>query len=204
VDIIIPFVYGDGKISRKNTSAILIQVKNNANFGPKPKSILFELMNPYFLRFFDLDEEDPVPVIRMVFALASRTSTVDSIPPRQQRRERTAKVEAEAKLTKKSPKYTAYDIWCAKASSDTFLVIKAADEDVYAKLLKVCKVFPAAYSLGIDEVLPSVSSLRRSMNPGTAADPSHWKEFCDTNVDGGLGEFPDDVDFDDEEDEEDE
>jgi hypothetical protein len=69
--------------------------------------------------------------------------------------------------------------------------------------LKVCKVFPAAYSLGIDEVLPSVSSIPRSMKPGTAADPSHWKEFCDADVEGGLGDLADNVDLeDDEEDDE--
>jgi len=38
-------------------------------------------MNPFFLRFFDIDEE-PLPVIRVVFALASRASIVSVIPPK--------------------------------------------------------------------------------------------------------------------------
>ncbi|KAF8806794.1 hypothetical protein BYT27DRAFT_7233606 [Phlegmacium glaucopus] len=195
VDIVVPFMYCAGKLSRINVSAIFIQVKNDAAFTTKPNVILFDLMNPYFLRFFDMDEEEPLPVIRMVFALASRSPAIEVIPPKHERFPQTAKIQAADKSSKGSPRYTSYDIWCARACSDTFGVIKPGDDDTYANLLKVCKVFPAAYTDGIAQHVPSVESMRRKMNPGTATGADHWNEFCGGDIREKVEDTADNVDF---------
>ncbi|KAF8806799.1 hypothetical protein BYT27DRAFT_6608899 [Phlegmacium glaucopus] len=93
VDIVIPFMYCAGKLSRINVSAIFIQVKNDAAFTTKPNFILFDLMNPFSPRFFDMDEE-PLPVLRMVFALASRSPAIEVIPPKHEHFPQRAKVQA--------------------------------------------------------------------------------------------------------------
>ncbi|KAF8815386.1 hypothetical protein BYT27DRAFT_7333931 [Phlegmacium glaucopus] len=194
VDIVIPFMYCAKKLSKTNVSAIFIQVKNDATFTTKPNVILFDLMNPYFLRFFDIEEE-PLPVIRMVFALASHSPAIEVIPPKHERFPQTAKTQAAEKSSKGSPRYTSYDIWCAKACSDTFGVIKPGDDDTYANLLKVCKVFPAAYTDGIAQHVPSVESMRRKMNPGTATGADHWNEFCGGDIREKVEDTADNVDF---------
>ena len=189
VDIVIPFVYRGGMLSRQNISAIFIQVKNNANFGPKPNVLLFDLMNPFLLRFYDVDEKDQLPVIRMVFALASRKASLTVMAPMPERPMRQAKTK-----DRKSPRYTAYDIWCARASSDTFGVISTGDDNTFESLLKLCKVFPDAYTSDID--LCVVEEVRRSMNPGTAVDPKHWGFCSDVTKFEEIREDPaDDVDF---------
>jgi hypothetical protein len=73
---------------------------------------------------------------------------------------------AAGKAAQKSPRYTSYDIWCSKASSQTFGVIKIEHEPEYALLLKADKVFPQAYCSEFD--IEEVESIRRSMNPGTS------------------------------------
>ncbi|KAF8637024.1 hypothetical protein AX17_003093 [Amanita inopinata Kibby_2008] len=147
VDIIMPFTYHTGTLSRRTTSAIFVQLKNNAIFGSKPNVILFDLMNPYLLRFYDLDDENPLPIIRMVFALASHKAAVTAIPPKTEQPRQGARIQTD-KANVKSPTYTAYDIWCAKACSDTFGIIKGGkegDDTTYENLLKICKAFSAAY-----------------------------------------------------------
>jgi hypothetical protein len=36
-------------------------------------------MNPYFLGFFDMDEQKPVPIIRMVFALSAKKACIEAV-----------------------------------------------------------------------------------------------------------------------------
>jgi hypothetical protein len=152
-----------------------VQVKNDKKFKAQPNPILFDLMNPYLVRFFDINEQQPLPIIRMVFALGSPTAAVEVLPQYVERLPRKAKT-ASRKATQKSPRYTSYDIWCAKASSETFGVIKIEHEPEYALLLKADKVFPQAYcsEFGIEEV----ESIRRSMNPRTSVKAAHWASFC--------------------------
>jgi len=113
-------------------------------------------------------------------------------PPRK------AKTAAQ-KAARGSPPYTTYDIWCAKASSDTFSVIKDDDESNYAQLLKVDKVFPKAYHADI--AVAELENIRRSMNPGTSVDVVHWTALCGTNVPKAPAvDLADEVDFGDEDD----
>jgi hypothetical protein len=92
VDIIVPFLYWDSILRRENVSAFFIQGKNDEKFQETPRLHLFDRMNPCenSLGFFNPKETHPVPVIRMVFALASKTPCVTVIksperiqPPRR-------------------------------------------------------------------------------------------------------------------------
>jgi hypothetical protein len=76
IDIVIPFLYWDPVLRRDNVSALFIQGKNDETFQATPQEYLFDMMNPYRVQFFDKKETDPVPIVRMVFALASITPCV--------------------------------------------------------------------------------------------------------------------------------
>jgi hypothetical protein len=175
-DVILPFLYFDAKLQRDNVSAILIQVKNDKRYSTTPNIFLFDAMNPYFLRFFDMDEANPLPIIRMVFALAASDAGVEVIEHTIARKNPPRKAKGK-KQKKRAPLFTAYDIWCAKASIDTFAVITADEEHAgtYAALLKVGSVFPKAYEA--QTTIKSAMSARRNMNPGTAIHPDHWIRF---------------------------
>jgi len=82
---------------------------------PSPSTLLGSL-------FFDLDEKQPLPIIRMVFAFGSPSAAVRVIPQYVERPPGKAKTEAR-EAVQKSPCYTSYDIWCTKASSETFGII---------------------------------------------------------------------------------
>ncbi|KIL57284.1 hypothetical protein M378DRAFT_396218 [Amanita muscaria Koide BX008] len=175
IDIIAPLVFGIETLCRSNISALLVQVNNDKSYRAQPNTILFDLMNPYLIRFFDMDEKIPLPIIRMVFALGSPTAAVKVIPQYAERLPRKAKTAAQ-KAVQRSPRYTSYDIWCAKASSETFGVVKTEDEQNYSLLLKTEKVFPQAYCSEFST--KEIESIKRSMNPGTSVKEAHWTSFC--------------------------
>ena len=195
IDVLIPFMYYDAKLGRHNVSVILIQVKNDQKFSTTPRRWLFDGMNPYFVGVFDHSDEEPLPVIRMVFALSSTKSGVTIIEPERTRYRRKAK----GKKGKKSPPYTSYDIWCAGAFAKTFAVIKETEEKTYEQLLKVCSPFPQSYKSDLEEM----EKRRRSMNPGTMTNVDHWHAFeLDPNEEV-IDEELDDYDYDVESDEDD-
>ena len=169
VDVVIPFLYWDNVLRRENVSALFVQSKNDETFQCKPHHDLFDMMNPYHCGFFDVNESSLVPIIRMVFALASSTSCVTAIkhaeriqPPR----------EGAFKAKFQADKYTAFDIWCGKASQETFRPIK--DDGVFQKLLLRSRVFPDVYEHKKSEALQNAT---RSMNPATDVHRAHWERF---------------------------
>ncbi|KAI0295063.1 hypothetical protein B0F90DRAFT_1940148 [Multifurca ochricompacta] len=105
VDIVLPVCVRDEKLSPRTTTAILIQVKNDKSYQYNISQFLFDAMEPYQVRLFPKGHT-PLPVIRMVFALASSKAGV-SIPAAPQRRHHY------------NPS-TCYDVWCAGVSGDTF------------------------------------------------------------------------------------
>ncbi|KAF8689160.1 hypothetical protein AX14_003377 [Amanita brunnescens Koide BX004] len=187
IDIVVPFTYSDAKLGRKNVSAILVQVKNDRKFSTTPIRWLFEGMNPFFVGLFDRSDE-PLPVIRMVFALSSAKTGVTILEPERTRYRRKAK----QKKAKKSPPYTSYDIWCAEAFAQTFTVINKAEEGVYEQLLKVCNPFPQSHKSALE--LPEEEALRRSMNPGSMIDVDHWDGFKAVETDEEMDDLEYDYD----------
>ncbi|KAF9505309.1 hypothetical protein BS47DRAFT_1385996 [Hydnum rufescens UP504] len=168
IDLVIPFIAGDHKLTEENVGVILIQVKNDQNFNEKPLDKLYGGMDPVYLGI--LPTESNIAVIRMVFALASRDPAVVV----RQRERRTTR--------RKASNFTSYDIWLAKASSQTFGPIEIEEEDQYTLALRLTKTFPHVYH---DE---AIQDTLRSMNPGSATDKAHWQYI---DYDGTLDTVPD-------------
>jgi hypothetical protein len=194
IDVVIPFLYYDDKLARWNVSAMLYQSKNDRSFSITPKRWLFDGMNPFSVGVFDPDDE-PLPVIRMVFALSSAKSGVTIMEPERTRYRQKAK----KRKAKKSPPYTSYDIWCAGAFAKTFAVINEAEEETYKQLLKVWDPFPESYKPRLE--VAGEEKQKRSMNPMVTADVDHWGAF--EAVEEGRDEEMDEYDYDDVESEED-
>ncbi|KIL63609.1 hypothetical protein M378DRAFT_164281 [Amanita muscaria Koide BX008] len=180
IDVLLPFLYLDNKLGRDNVSGIFIQVKNDQIFSSTPNLFLFDAMDPYILGFFDVDEQKPVPIIRMVFALASSESCIKAVEGASLRKNPTRTATPKGK-ERACPPYTAYDIWCAGTSAETFSVVRPGDEEVYSDLLKLCRPFPGVYEAHTE--IDSAKSARRNMNPGTAAHPDHWHWFSTAGQD---------------------
>lgn len=164
INLIVPFLISDAKVGRNSISAIFIQVKNNVSFNETPRSTLFEQMDPFKLGFFDPGEEPNVPIIRMVFGLASDSSHVEVItaPP----------IERGSKnLVTSESKFTSYDIWCARASRETFRVITS--DYVYQRLLKTTIGFPSIYFSPLKGRI-NEGAARRAQNPMAEPDQEHW------------------------------
>ncbi|KIL63636.1 hypothetical protein M378DRAFT_662372 [Amanita muscaria Koide BX008] len=174
IDVLLPFLYLDNKLGRDNVSGIFIQVKNDEKSSSTPDLSLFDAMNPYLLGFFDMDEQKPVPIIRIVFALASSEACVKTVEDASLRKNPPRITKSKGK-ERACPAYTAYDIWCAGTSAETFSVVKPSEEKVYSDLLKICRLFPSVYEAHTE--IDSVKSARRNMNPSTAAHPDHWSWF---------------------------
>src|SRR6266576_1192304 len=118
IDILVPFTYSDAMLGRRNVSAILIHVENDRRFSTTPIRWLFDGMNPFFVGVFNHSDE-PLPVIRMVFALSSAKSGVTIMEPERAKYLR----KAENKKAKKSSPYTSYDIRSTGAFAETIAVI---------------------------------------------------------------------------------
>ena len=169
VDIVLPLCLKEEKgeelkLSPRSVSAILIQVKNDAKYGHTIDKTLFDGLDPNRVGLFK--EGSPQrPVIRMVFALASKEHAVAFPDPRVHVRGR-------------FDGCTTFDIWCAGLSS--FGCIDEGDLSSYVDLLDRSLQPHDAFSLGDikDEYLdPSTKASRgrrrRRMAALTMVDPGH-------------------------------
>ena len=112
VDIVLPLCPNQGNLSPDTVSAILIQVKNDDSYGFNINPKLFHGLDPTDERLFE-QKSPQRPVIRMVFALASKEHGVDFPPVRKRGRGRFF------------DECTTFDIWCAG-----LLSFKNIDDDV--------------------------------------------------------------------------
>ncbi|RPD56220.1 hypothetical protein L227DRAFT_656305 [Lentinus tigrinus ALCF2SS1-6] len=102
IDLIIPILFGTVLV-KDQVSAVMIQVKNSRHYTTTVAHSLFTSMNPDECGWFDKNVQEPPPVLRLVFALASSRSAVVAPPPTAQRSEQLER-------------FTAYDVWCAGAT----------------------------------------------------------------------------------------
>ncbi|KAK2460395.1 hypothetical protein APHAL10511_007560 [Amanita phalloides] len=119
VDIILPICHKTEKLSHTTVTAILVQVKNNVKYIDHISPVLLNNMDPFELGLFDKNGSPPLPVIRIVFSLASQTSAV-RFPGHPSRH--------------RLDEFTAFDIWCAGLSKDVFQPI-GDNVDSYKVLL---------------------------------------------------------------------
>ncbi|KAM6489485.1 hypothetical protein JOM56_015042 [Amanita muscaria] len=123
VDIVLPVVCNITEpLSRDNVTAILIQVKNDKTFGLNITKRLLDGLDPFYVRLFTKGQS-PRPVIRVVFALASDKDGVNFPQRRSDSRHH-------------PDNFTAFDVWCAGLSSNTFKQIDDQDLDAYRVLLE--------------------------------------------------------------------
>ncbi|KAI0255536.1 hypothetical protein BJV78DRAFT_1176571 [Lactifluus subvellereus] len=156
IDIVLPICNTSRKLSRHNVTAILIQVKNDKAFQHQIDKMLFDGMDPFRIGLFS-NGDFPLPVIRMVFALASNQPGV-LFPAVPERRNHVGR-------------FTAYDIWCPGLSPETFKDI-GGDLTSYQTLLQRSLQPHDVYDLKetkdqyLDEATRSArGSLRRRMEP---------------------------------------
>jgi hypothetical protein len=169
VDIILPVLYLDDDskpkaLSHQTVTAILIQVKNSASFRKNIRSYLFDAMDPFEVKLFDSTVK-PLPIIRIVFALASDENVVKHVPRGGASR---------STRSKGRDTFTSYDLWCAGMSRVTFPAIgDDSDEASYRKLLD-CTISPGKKYYDVNrihwvtypkEVADRKAELLRSFNP---------------------------------------
>jgi hypothetical protein len=180
VDVVIPIVIDKDKpLTKENVTALLLQSKNDVSYSTNVFPSLFHIIDPYALGIFDRSTENPPPVIRMVYALASKESGVCVVKPpvrkalpRAAKEKAAEKQAAETKLNKYA--YTSFDIWCAQASSKTFRAIQTHEDGIYAELLKMSQDVPMMFQPP-EEYLASTAM---SMYPCGTSSAGHW-QFCE-------------------------
>lgn len=193
VDMILPMVYEDSVLRRTNITVIMIQSKNNSNFSTTPHRYLFDLMNPFTLGTFNKQDDNPRPVIRMVYALAARKPIVQVLERGRPTPERAAKDKGKGKDKDNGKSedngkgkgksqgqssirsFTSFDIWCGHTSSSTFGAIRPEDNETYRELLKRSKDVVEMFE-------PEQQSMREvtmSMYPGATSNNAHWRSFFD-------------------------
>jgi len=156
VDAINVFLISGTELRTDNLGVVLYQIKNNADYKDLPEPTLFDSMDLYDLNILEAGDK-PIPLIRIFFALASKTPSlyVTRHPP--------------------SSSYRAviHDIWSAGLSSD-FLDPIASTTDIWDSLLQASYGWKAIYKAETDVS----QDLRRCMNPGAADDNGHWSQWA--------------------------
>ncbi|KAH8103417.1 hypothetical protein BXZ70DRAFT_925519 [Cristinia sonorae] len=163
VDIIIPVLINSDMLSPRNVTCILIQVKNDGNFQTT-RDHLFVAMDPYDLRIFG-EDTNPLPVIRMVFALAShpRHSCLLKTPNHHGRLSSNCKNQ-----------HAFYDIWVGGCGPESFGVIEPSQAGTFMDLLKRSQ---EGY---LRELLKNKTIA--NMYPGGGASVAHWENFIKVAV----------------------
>lgn len=75
VGIVVPVCDTERKLSRNTMTAIIVQAKNSGEYGLEIDETLVDRMSPIKLGLFP-DDVTPKPVMRIIFALASREAGV--------------------------------------------------------------------------------------------------------------------------------
>jgi hypothetical protein len=119
IDGINPFLFHNTTLDLGNLGLMLWQSKNDAAFTATPQPSVFEAMDVYNLKILKAGKA-AVPLIKIVFALAAKTSSLTVVrhPP--------------------SVNYNAvlYEIWCAGISPDIFNVVEPSQANTWAALLQ--------------------------------------------------------------------
>lgn len=180
-DLLIPILFNNCLL-KENVSAILVQVKNDPFYQANIISDTFERMNPFGIsRVFSEELQSPRPVIRMVFALASGTPAIKFGYPASTHPTCSCEQNTQLKAQKNgsTPKFAAYDIWCAGTSSETFRVIQEHENYIYQELLIRTRDNYDPYSSGYGSVQDEAyrATARRAMDSGAQATLENHQRF---------------------------
>jgi len=174
VDIIIPVLMGN-ILDPKFITAILIQVKNDGHYTDNLCISLFDTMDPFAVELFSKTDGAPFPpVLRIVFALASEKSAVTA--PNHPTRH-SARLASE-------DEFTAYDLWIAGVSSQSFGVVPNDQTyDVYRHLLDRTRNVFNGYRMiskvadALTEFEQSRIDMRRMMHAAAASGDIHYQNY---------------------------
>ena len=169
VDILIPVLMGK-ILDPKFVTAILVQVKNDASFKDSLCIPLFTVMNPFKIKLFSKNEgkgSELPPVLRIVFALASQKPivTAPSVPMRKSPRDKIS-----------NSAFTAFDLWIAGVSPESFGVIPDGDTHATYKLL-VDRTRNQFNGYGALEEKEHYMDLKRTMHAAAASGNPHYKKY---------------------------
>ena len=188
VDLVVPVLRGN-LLRPRSITAILIQVKNDARFTSHLSRTLFTTMDPFKIDLFSKDGDAFPPILRIVFALASERSSVvaPSLPTR-----------CSPRLNSKD-KFTAYDLWIAGVSSQSFGVIPDKQtHDQYRLLLHRTRNIFNGYgavtsdggALNVEEA-PRID-WRHMMHAAAASGTLHFQNYIQNPIShkdcGGMDE----------------
>ncbi|PCH44741.1 hypothetical protein WOLCODRAFT_145141 [Wolfiporia cocos MD-104 SS10] len=168
IDGVIAFSAQERRMSVRNTGLIIWQVKLDKIYTSTPKWDMFSSMDPATLGIFDGEgnlspdeglNDRPVPIIRIVFALAAKKSCLKVRP---------------MEFAEPDPRYRTYDFWCAGLDRNIFRPIAAAQENSWKGIRGFCNGWEDDYaSIGVAR-----KQLRREMNAGAGAYKEHFNGWC--------------------------
>ena len=159
IDGIIPFLASGYTIFPNNIGVILWQGNKDSRFTDAPDPSLFKAMDPYALGILNLG--DDIPIIRIVFALASKTPCFRSVRYQQDN-------------------FKSCDFWVGGISPAVFSFVGDQDASIWTALLQATSGWEDIYKNNPDGRADKVEEgIRRSMNPGTAEDEHHWGNWAD-------------------------
>lgn len=175
VDIIIPVLCGT-VLTKEKVTAILVHTRNSRHYGAKIQLPVFANMGPYRCGLFDREVENPPPVLRLVFALASPVSAVSVS------RAGASLGESQSSPREKTAKFTAYEIWCAGASPETFGSVLDGEKYDIAYLLEQMRDPLDLYSDWRDP--EGIPRALRQMQPLVSTHPDSISQFahCEPNM----------------------
>ncbi|KAI0247841.1 hypothetical protein BJV78DRAFT_1285209 [Lactifluus subvellereus] len=137
-DAVFPYLYGSTDLDDKNVGFIMVQVKNDSKFS-RPNAELFQKLDPFqcgLLHKSDLGGSNrrfPIPIIRIVFALRGKQSTVT--PMRYSSPSEGA--NSSSFNQRGEPRFTSYDYWCSGIGPDLLQPVGKAEAYKWKALLNL-------------------------------------------------------------------
>jgi hypothetical protein len=156
IDTVNIFLTSGTKLDIDNIGIMLCQIKNNSDYTDKCQPELFDSMDPYHLKILK-QKDKPVPIIKIVFALAAKTASLQVI------------------RRKPSSEYNAvvYEIWSSGLSAEFLAPITVEQTTIWEGLLQASYGWKDIYKAETERK----RRLRRSMYPGAADDEGHWTQW---------------------------
>jgi hypothetical protein len=119
-------------ICEENLVLILGQAHGDRGYQSQPDGVVLDAMNPVKLGICAPDRS--IPIIRMVFALASQNPGVTLVTPPPGQSHRKKDTESKDPQTKRS-EFTCYDFWFTGVDPSTFGCVTAQEAGHYQDLL---------------------------------------------------------------------